>query len=715
MPTDPNPPPPAAANPSPAPGHRRVFISYSHDSPAHRDQVLALSERLRRDGIDTGLDRYIEGSPVQGWPRWMLDQLDAADSVLVVCTETYYRRFRGHAPPGTGRGVDWEGALITQELYDSRSRTLKFVPVFLAAPDPRWIPEPLRAISHYRLDSAEHYQALYDFLLGQSAVLPGALGVPLHQARPQGRALEFGPSATSAPSAPPANPAAPSVPALAASAGPLRAGLVLAALAALGVALAAWQPWRTATPAATPATPTPAAAPPPTALAPPAGPLRQNVEVAFEPHALMKDFGPPSGLELILDLPERTGPFGFKAEPAAHFLHFGFGLPGPGKTLGGTLQRVLQSAHNVTADNVKALSTHLCLRQTTAAPPPDGVLRLACSEADACRPIPPAGILVPCGERVGRARWPGPAWLPSAMAQPTATAATAVTAASASPSAPINTGPAPGDWLVPRLDSLRAQRGSAKAVAFSEVTLRIDAPRGAELADAASYEVAINGRRLWVNGMPAWTHAVPLQPGQALTLAFGLENLDAAGQDAGREQVDVKLVLLRNKQVVADDSVRLRLTALRTQGEQVARSAAGQAVRWSVRYWPTQADQYQMFAYGGGQADTLAALAKFNTARLTDPQPGGLPLRGVVRPPLDGKAGWGVSVAELQANGQLRFSFDRPRIKALCEALQQALPTAALRRQGFKDPGGFRVREIAVAVGDDRPKPQTECRNFSAS
>ncbi len=46
----------------------------------------------------------------------MLDQLDAADSVLVVCTETYYRRFRGHEEPGNGKGVDWEGALITQEM-----------------------------------------------------------------------------------------------------------------------------------------------------------------------------------------------------------------------------------------------------------------------------------------------------------------------------------------------------------------------------------------------------------------------------------------------------------------------------------------------------------------------------------------------------------------------------------------------------------------------
>ena len=144
-----------------------AFISYSHDSDEHREQVLALSERLRADGIKTFLDQYVNGSPQQGWPRWMLDQLDAADFVLVVCTKTYYRRFRGHEEPGKGKDVDWEGALITQGIYDSRSRTLKFVPVFLSGAVEDWIPEPLRAVSHYALTSEGAYQRLYDFLLEQ--------------------------------------------------------------------------------------------------------------------------------------------------------------------------------------------------------------------------------------------------------------------------------------------------------------------------------------------------------------------------------------------------------------------------------------------------------------------------------------------------------------------------------------------------------------------
>jgi hypothetical protein len=138
----------------------KVFISYSHDSDEHSERVLALSERLRGDGIETDLDQYVNGSPQQGWPRWMLDQLDAAAFVLVICTEIYYRRFRGHERPGQGKGVDWEGALITQDMYDSRSRTLKFVPVFVSAVVGDWIPEPLRRINYYAVTSAEGYERL---------------------------------------------------------------------------------------------------------------------------------------------------------------------------------------------------------------------------------------------------------------------------------------------------------------------------------------------------------------------------------------------------------------------------------------------------------------------------------------------------------------------------------------------------------------------------
>jgi hypothetical protein len=158
----------------------RVFISYSHDSPLHEQRVLAFAHRLRQDGMDTQIDRYVNGTPAEGWPRWMENQVEWADFVLLLCTETYYRRFRGHEQPEKGRGVDWEGALVTNEIYQDRSLTTKFVPVLLSPGEAKFIPRPLLGHTHYVLDTEENYSKLLAFFVGRAGVSPGPLG-PLRE------------------------------------------------------------------------------------------------------------------------------------------------------------------------------------------------------------------------------------------------------------------------------------------------------------------------------------------------------------------------------------------------------------------------------------------------------------------------------------------------------------------------------------------------------
>jgi TIR domain len=79
----------------------KVLISYSHDSPEHKDRVLVLSNRLRGEGIDCTIDQYLLVPP-EGWPRWMEKQIRESDFVLMVCTETYYRRVLGQPDPDRG-------------------------------------------------------------------------------------------------------------------------------------------------------------------------------------------------------------------------------------------------------------------------------------------------------------------------------------------------------------------------------------------------------------------------------------------------------------------------------------------------------------------------------------------------------------------------------------------------------------------------------------
>jgi hypothetical protein len=64
----------------------KVFISYSHDSAEHQARVLGLADRLRADGVAAEVDQY-EAAPPEGWPLWCEQQIEAADFVLMVCTQ----------------------------------------------------------------------------------------------------------------------------------------------------------------------------------------------------------------------------------------------------------------------------------------------------------------------------------------------------------------------------------------------------------------------------------------------------------------------------------------------------------------------------------------------------------------------------------------------------------------------------------------------------
>ncbi|WP_026098990.1 phosphorylase family protein [Kamptonema formosum] len=153
----------------------KVFISYSHDSQQHKEQVLALADRLLEDGIDANIDQY-EESPSEGWQRWMLNQVEASDYTLIVCTQQYDRRFRGHEEIGKGKGVTWEGGVIIQELYDAQGNNSKFIPIAFTSQDSEFIPSPLRSATFYRLDREDGYEQLYLRLTNQPRTRKPNLG-----------------------------------------------------------------------------------------------------------------------------------------------------------------------------------------------------------------------------------------------------------------------------------------------------------------------------------------------------------------------------------------------------------------------------------------------------------------------------------------------------------------------------------------------------------
>ena len=94
----------------------KVFISYSQDSVEFADKVLNLSNKLRKEGIDAILDQY-EESPAEGWPRWMENNIESADYVLIIGSSGYLDKATGKVSLGVGRGVKWESNIIYQKLY----------------------------------------------------------------------------------------------------------------------------------------------------------------------------------------------------------------------------------------------------------------------------------------------------------------------------------------------------------------------------------------------------------------------------------------------------------------------------------------------------------------------------------------------------------------------------------------------------------------------
>ena len=155
----------------------KVFISYSHDSDAHRERVRKLSDRLRTEGIDCDIDQY-DPTPNEGWPLWMLKHMQDANYVLLICTETYQKRVEQREEPGKGLGVRWEGMLLLNQLYRNQSLNTKFIPVIFRPEDEAFIPDPVFGFSRYNLSHPREYDNLYRHIRGELGADKPPLGAP---------------------------------------------------------------------------------------------------------------------------------------------------------------------------------------------------------------------------------------------------------------------------------------------------------------------------------------------------------------------------------------------------------------------------------------------------------------------------------------------------------------------------------------------------------
>lgn len=111
-----------------------VFISYAHESDEFRKSVYLLKLWLEKNSnkkvkvITDHLFPY--RPPHEGWPIWMQKQIQNSDIVLLICSPKYKDRFeKNETNPNAGRGVAWEGAIITQLMYNLQMDNNKFFPI----------------------------------------------------------------------------------------------------------------------------------------------------------------------------------------------------------------------------------------------------------------------------------------------------------------------------------------------------------------------------------------------------------------------------------------------------------------------------------------------------------------------------------------------------------------------------------------------------------
>jgi hypothetical protein len=135
-----------------------VFISYSHDDPAHKQWVIALGSRLLANGVDVLLDAY-DLRPGDDVPKFMERGVRDSDRVLMVCTDRYVAK----ANEGVG-GVGYEAMIVTGELVRDLG-TSKFIPIIRQEIDPYQVPTSVSTRAYINLSEGPNADAEFERLL----------------------------------------------------------------------------------------------------------------------------------------------------------------------------------------------------------------------------------------------------------------------------------------------------------------------------------------------------------------------------------------------------------------------------------------------------------------------------------------------------------------------------------------------------------------------
>lgn len=137
-------------------GHRVVFISYSWDSPSHKEWVAKLAKDLADNGIYVLLDEYLEGGTTLS--SFMELGIERAKKVLVIGTPNYREKCLG-----LSSGVAFEESIIRESMFQNLG-TKKFIPCLRLGEFTQSFPLILSGCKGYDFRKDDNYTTILDDL-----------------------------------------------------------------------------------------------------------------------------------------------------------------------------------------------------------------------------------------------------------------------------------------------------------------------------------------------------------------------------------------------------------------------------------------------------------------------------------------------------------------------------------------------------------------------
>ncbi len=125
----------------------QVLISHAHHDELHEKRVLKLYRSLRNVNINANID-FVDRHN-RPWSEWMMDQIDNAHFVLIVCTEEYLRKSKEKNAAAGGHGVFYEMTLVRNDVYFEKFENSKFIPIVFYEQDRKFIPKLFRDYTSY--------------------------------------------------------------------------------------------------------------------------------------------------------------------------------------------------------------------------------------------------------------------------------------------------------------------------------------------------------------------------------------------------------------------------------------------------------------------------------------------------------------------------------------------------------------------------------------